>query len=212
MIFDCDGVLVDSESLSNAVLAEMLGEQGLAMSVTQARASFQGLRLDGVLAEAQRQLGRRLPEGWLASYERRRTEAFRRQLKPVQGAAEAVKTVLTAGLEVCVASQGKVEKTRLSLRLTGLDELFAPRALFSAHAVRHGKPSPDLFLHAAASMDVLPQECVVLEDSPSGVIAGVRAGMRVLGLTADSDMAALKAAGAETIGSLRELPAVLGIG
>lgn len=211
MIFDCDGVLVDSESIACGMLAQMLAEQGLMLSVRQARETFQGLRLDGVLAEAERRLGRSLPGDWLASYERRRSEVFRRELKPVAGAAQAVQAVLDAGIRVCVASQGKVEKTKLSLQLTGLTDLFSPDALFSAHTVAHGKPAPDLFLHAAASMGVAPARCVVLEDSPSGVIAAVRAGMRALALSADSDAAALRAAGAETIDSLQELPARLGI-
>jgi HAD superfamily hydrolase (TIGR01509 family) len=211
MIFDCDGVLVDSESIACGVLAQMLGERGLTMSVRQARNTFQGLRLDGVLAEAQRRLGQSLPSDWIASYERRRSEVFRRELKPIAGAAQAVRALLCAGIPVCVASQGKIEKTKLSLQLTGLGDLFPPHALFSAHTVAHGKPAPDLFLHAAASMGVAPARCAVLEDSPSGVTAAVRAGMRALALTIDSDAAALRAAGAETIDSLHELPARLGI-
>lgn len=211
VIFDCDGVLVDSEPIANTVLAQMLGEEGHSMTLAQARAVFQGRRLDGVVAEVERRLGRSLPAGWLESYERRRSEEFREGLKPVAGAAAAVEAVRAAGVAVCVASQGKIAKTTLSLQLTGLDSLFAPQALFSAHCVEHGKPAPDLFLHAAAVMGAPPERCAVVEDTPSGVIAAVRAGMRVLGLTADSDEAALRAAGAETIASLGELPARLGL-
>jgi HAD superfamily hydrolase (TIGR01509 family) len=211
VIFDCDGVLVDSEPISNAVLAQMLAEDGLSMSVAQARAAFQGMRLDGVLAEAGRMLGRSLPEGWIASYERRRSEAFRQRLAPVEGAAAAVASVRDAGIAVCVASQGKIEKTMLSLRLTGLEQLFAPQAIFSAHTVPCGKPAPDLFLHAAAAMGATPSRCAVVEDTPTGVIAAARAGMRVLGLTVDSDEDALRAAGAEPIASMDELPARLGL-
>jgi beta-phosphoglucomutase-like phosphatase (HAD superfamily) len=211
VIFDCDGVLVDSESISNAVLAQMLGEEGLSMTLAQARATFQGRRLDGVVAEAERQLGHSLPAGWIESYERRRGEEFRKHLKPVAGAADAVAAVRAAGVAVCVASQGKVAKTTLSLQLTGLDFLFAPRALFSAHCMEHGKPAPDLFLHAAAAVGAPPERCAVVEDTPSGVTAAVSAGMRALGLTADSEEAALRAAGAETIASLGELPARLGL-
>ncbi len=211
VIFDCDGVLVNSEPIANAVLAQMLGEEGRSMTLTQARAVFQGRRLDGVAAEAERLLGRSLPAGWIESFERRRSEEFRERLKPVAGAAGAVEAVRGAGVAVCVASQGKVAKTTLSLHLTGLDGLFAPEALFSAYCVEHGKPAPDLFLHAAAAMGAPPQRCAVVEDTPSGVIAAVSAGMRVLGLIADSDEAALRAAGAETIASLGELPARLGL-
>jgi HAD superfamily hydrolase (TIGR01509 family) len=211
VIFDCDGVLVDSEPISNSVLAQMLATQGLAMTLEQARAAFQGQRLDGVVAEVERRLGHSLPEGWIEDYEARRGEVFRAQLKPVAGAAAAVAAVLDAGIAACVASQGKIEKTTLSLQLTGLSALIAPDAIFSAHSMQHGKPAPDLFLHAAATMGVPPSCCAVVEDTPSGVTAAVRAGMRVLGLAADSEEAALRAAGAEVIDSLQELPARLGL-
>jgi beta-phosphoglucomutase-like phosphatase (HAD superfamily) len=110
---------------------------------------------------------------------------------------------------VCVASQGKLEKTRLTLGLTGLRELFGPGALFSAESVPRGKPHPDLFLHAASVMGSSPASSVVVEDTPSGVTAAVSAGMRALGYAADSDEVALREAGAETFHSLDELPRLL---
>ncbi len=210
-IFDCDGVLVDSEVISNGVLARLLTEEGLATTLTQARAAYQGLVLDEVLLAAEAKLGRSLPSGWLAGYERERTEAFRRELQPVPCAARAVARIAAAGVAVCVASQGKLEKTRLSLELTGLRALFAPDALFSAHSVARGKPYPDLFLHAASAMGAAPARCVVIEDTPSGVRAAVAAGMRVLGYSADSDEAALREAGAELVASLADVPGLLGV-
>lgn len=128
------------------------------------------------------------------------------------GAAAAVKRIRAAGVPVCVASQGKLSKTRLSLRLTQLDALFPDEALFSAHSVARGKPHPDLFLHAAATMGVKSSRCAVVEDTPSGVTAAVSAGMRALGYAADSDEPALRRAGAETLFALHELPVLLGIG
>lgn len=211
VIFDCDGVLVDSEPISNQVLAHMLSAEGLAITLSQARATFQGQRLDGVLAEAERRLGRPLPEGWLAEYERKRAEAFRRELRPIAGAAEAVQAVLAAGMKVCVASQGKIEKTMLSLRLTRLDSLFSRHALFSAHDVLNGKPHPDLFLRAAKSMDVPPDRCAVIEDTPSGVTAAVSAKMTAFGYCVDSDAQALRGAGARIFDSMRDLPRLLGL-
>lgn len=211
VIFDCDGVLVDSEAISNAVLARMLTEEGLPTTLPDARRDYQGLLLSEVVEHAQTGLRCSLPADWLAKYERERTEAFRRELQPVRGAAEAVETVGRAGVGVCVASQGKLEKTRLSLELTGLRNLFPDRALFSAYSVPRGKPHPDLFLHAAATMGAEPARCVVVEDTPSGVTAGVCAGMRVLGYMADSDEQALREAGAETFLSLAELPGLLGL-
>jgi len=209
VIFDCDGVLVDSEVISNRVLAAMLTEQGLPTTLPQARREYQGLLLADVKARAEAKLGRSLPPDWLARYEDVRADVFRRELAPVAGAAEAVECLCAAGFGVCVASQGKLAKTRLSLALTGLDRLFPERARFSAYGVANGKPAPDLFLHAAAAMGVEPAACAVVEDTPSGVRAAVAAGMRAIGYAADSDEQALSNAGAELLRSLAELPRVL---
>jgi HAD superfamily hydrolase (TIGR01509 family) len=211
VIFDCDGVLVDSESISNRVLAEMLTEQGLPTTLPRARREYQGLLLADVLARAERKLGRELPAGWLARYETERADAFRRELQPVAGAAETVEELVGAGLRVCVASQGKLEKTRLSLTLTGLDRLFPEQIRFSAHDVANGKPAPDLFRHAARTIGADPARCAVVEDTPSGIRAAVAAGMRAIGYLADSDAEALTQAGAEPLSSLADLPRLLGL-
>ncbi len=212
VIFDCDGVLVDSEPISNGVLAQMLSAEGLPTTLSEARRDCQGLLLSEVLSNAEAKLGRSLPAGWLADYERERAEVFRRELEPVPGAAEAVQRVSAAGISVCVASQGKLEKTRLSLGLTGLIDLFPDGALFSAYSVARGKPHPDLFLHAAGVMGAEPSRCVVVEDTPIGVTAAASAGMRVLGYAADADETELRRAGAEALfDSLTELPALLGL-
>lgn len=211
VIFDCDGVLVDSEVISNDVLAQSLCAEGLPTTLAEARCDYQGLLLSEVVSRAEAKLGHSLPEDWLANYERDRTRAFRRDLRPVPGATEAVRHVIDAGIAVCVASQGKLEKTRSSLELTGLRELFPDDALFSAHDVPRGKPHPDLFLHAASTMGAEPSDCVVIEDTASGVTAAVSAGMRVLGYVADSDEASIRRAGAELMQSLDQLPRLLGI-
>lgn len=211
VIFDCDGVLVDSEVISNDVLARALSAQGLPTTLAEARRDYQGLLLSDVVSQAEAKLGQPLPDGWLAEYECDRTKAFRQDLRPVSGAAEAVRNVIGAGIAVCVASQGKLEKTRLSLELTGLRGLFPSGTLFSAHDVPRGKPHPDLFLHAASTMCAEPSRCVVVEDTASGVTAAVSAGMRVLGYVADSDEAALRQAGAEPMPSLDQLPRLLGL-
>jgi HAD superfamily hydrolase (TIGR01509 family) len=212
VIFDCDGVLVDSEVISNEVLARALTEQGLPTTLAQSRRDYQGLLLADIDSRAEAKLGRPLAEDWLQRYERDRAAVFRRELRAVRGVAEAVRRIQAAGVAVCVASQGKFEKTRLSLKLTQLDPLFPDEALFSAYSVPRGKPHPDLFLHAAASMAAEPARCAVVEDTPSGVAAAVAAGMRVLGYAADSDEAALRCAGAETLLAMDELPLLLGLG
>jgi HAD superfamily hydrolase (TIGR01509 family) len=205
-------VLVDSEVISNAVLAQALAAEGLPTTLAESRREYQGLLLADVLSRAESALGRPLPEGWLARYEHDRAEAFRRDLRAVPGAAESVERAQRAGVGVCVASQGKLEKTLLSLRLTGLDDLFPAGTLFSAQSVARGKPCPDLFLHAAEAMGSAPAACVVVEDTPSGVVAARAAGMRAIGYAADGDEAALRGAGAEIVWSLGEVPRLLGLG
>jgi HAD superfamily hydrolase (TIGR01509 family) len=209
VIFDCDGVLVDSEAISNDVLARMLTREGLPTTLLEARRYYEGRLLADIRSCAEAKLGRSLPPDWLSEYEHARAEAFRRGLEPVAGAAEAVQRVKEAGLKVCVASQGALEKTRMTLGLTGLLDLFPPHALFSAHDVPRPKPDPALFLHAAATMNAKPSTCVVIEDTPSGVMAAIAAGMRAIGYAADSDERALRNAGAEIIRSLNELPGLL---
>lgn len=153
--------------------------------------------------------------GSSVSPERRseRDAAFRRELEPVAGAVETVSRITAAGIGVCVASQGELSKTRVSLALTGLDLLFPQTARLSAYSVANGKPAPDVFLHAAASMGVAPTRCIVVEDTPSGVTAAVSAQMRAVGYAADSDEQALRDAGAtEILHSLDQLLRLLDLG
>jgi HAD superfamily hydrolase (TIGR01509 family) len=213
VIFDCDGVLVDSEPISNEVLAHELTTAGLPTTAAEAIATYKGWLLADVVEFAESRLGGPLPKGFVAGYERKRTIEFRRRLQAVDGAAQAVKRVRAAGIEVCVASQGKLEKTELTLSLTGLRPLFGAEALFSAYSVPRGKPHPDLFLFAAQTMGATPERCTVVEDTELGVSAAVAAGMRVFGYVGDADEVALRAAGASgVLQRLSELPTAIGIG
>jgi HAD superfamily hydrolase (TIGR01509 family) len=211
VIFDCDGVLVDSEPISNRVLAASLTQEGLPTTMQEALQEYKGLLLSEVISRAQAKLGRPLLPGWVERFEHARADAFRDGLRPVAGVAEAIERVKGCGLQVCVASQGKLEKTRLTLGLTGLRGLFSDDALFSAYGVPRGKPHPDLFLHAAQTMGVGPHLCMVVEDTTLGVTAAVRAGMGVLGYAADADRSLLERAGAQPFDSMTELPVLLGI-
>lgn len=211
VIFDCDGVLVDSEPLSNAVLAGALTQAGLPTTPEQALATYKGLHIRDVLDHAERALGHSLPPEFVPDYEAARAQAFERELVPVPGAAETVAAVRAAGIPVCVASQGKRSKTELTLGLTGLRSLFGEDAVFSAHSVARGKPHPDLFLHAARAMGATPDRATVVEDTVVGVTAAVAAGMRAVGYCGDSDSEGLRRAGAETIDRLSELPVRLGL-
>lgn len=212
VIFDCDGVLVDSEPISNAVLAGMLTDSGLPTTTQQARSAYQGLLLKDILAIAQSRLGHELPDGWLTEFEHRRAEAFQSELQPIDGAAATVQQIKAAGIAVCVASQGKLSKTALSLKLTGLDRLFPEPTRFSAYEVPRGKPHPDLFLHAAESMGASPHACVVIEDSLSGVRAAHAAGMKAIAYASgDMDAATLRNAGATIVDALTALASAAGI-
>jgi HAD superfamily hydrolase (TIGR01509 family) len=212
VIFDCDGVLVDSEGISNRVLAEMLTAEGLPTTQKEALRDYKGLLLTDVVGRAEGKLGHALPRDWSGRYETERASAFRRELRPMPAAAETVERVMVAGIGVCVASQGKLSKTALSLQLTGLERLFAESARFSAHSVPNGKPAPDLFLHAASSMGAEPAGCVVVEDTALGIAAAVSAGMHAVGFASDGDRQALHEAGAaDILDSLAELPPLLGL-
>jgi HAD superfamily hydrolase (TIGR01509 family) len=210
VIFDCDGVLVDSEGISAEVLARSLSAAGLPTSASEALREYRGLLLRDVLERAEARLRAPLPERFADAFERDRMVEFERLLSPVPGAAATVRSLRAAGVSVCVASQGKLEKTELTLRLTGLRDLFGEQALFSAYSVPRGKPYPDLFLHAAATMQVRPEQCVVVEDTTIGVLAARSAGMRVFGYDAGGDETALREAGAEPLRSLTDLPALIG--
>jgi HAD superfamily hydrolase (TIGR01509 family) len=216
VIFDCDGVLVDSERISNAVLADALNALGLSISAEEAHDRYRGMFLSEIRADAESRLGAPLPSDFVATFERDREEAFRASLEPVPGAAVAVREVRAMGCEVCVASQGRLSKTELTLSLTGLRDLFGPDALFSAHSVERGKPAPDLFLHAAATMGFTPEQCVVVEDTMIGVEAALAAGMRAIAYAprdegdGDRDREAFGAAGVSTVSALDELPECLG--
>jgi HAD superfamily hydrolase (TIGR01509 family) len=213
VIFDCDGVLVDSEPISNEMLADALTAAGLPTTTDEATRAYKGRLLADIIERAERELGGPLPDDFAEQYETRRTLEFRRRLRAIDGAAETVESVRAAGIEVCVASQGKLDKTELTLSLTGLRTLFSADAVFSAYSVPRGKPHPDLFLFAARAMGASPERCVVVEDTELGVSAAVAAGMRVFGYVADADEPVLRAAGATgVLQRLPELSAAIGIG
>lgn len=209
-IFDCDGVLVDSELIALEVLSDMMGEFGVPMSVDACREAFMGRHAADIAAGIEERVGRPLP-GERARMKERMMARLRRELKPVPGIMRALQR---HDGPRCVASSSDPERIRLTLELTGLAAFFGDR-IFSGTEVAHGKPAPDLFLHAARTMGVAPAECVVVEDSVLGVQAGVAAGMPVIGFTGGAhaypDFAGrLKAAGADTvIAHMDELPALL---
>ncbi|MBR0796387.1 HAD family hydrolase [Bradyrhizobium jicamae] len=176
IIFDCDGVLVDSEELSCRCLSDALGRVGVAMSTEQVHERFLGRSVAAVVAYCLDE-GRPVPDTFLTDLAVQVRETFRAQLKPIPGVA-AVLTELH--LPHCVASSSDLERVKFSLQFTGLASHFGPR-LYSSQMVARGKPAPDLFLHAAGAMGCEPQRTLVIEDSVSGVMAAKAAGMKAWG-------------------------------
>jgi HAD superfamily hydrolase (TIGR01509 family) len=211
VIFDCDGVLVDSEPISNRLLAAAITNAGLPMALEEVARSFEGWRLRDIQTEVERRLGTQLPPGWLAEFEAERAAAFEEGLRTIPGVLEVLAKANDRGLGMCVASQASREKMTLTLGLTGLGAFFPASALFSSTMVERGKPHPDLFLLAADSMGFEPARCAVVEDGVPGVEAGRRAGMRVLGYAPADSADRLRLAGAETFASMADLPALLGL-
>ncbi len=206
LLFDCDGVLVDSELTAHLILQEMLGESGVTLSLQETLDRFMGTSTQRFLADLATLLGGQVPTGFLRRFQDRTFAAFRTDLKAVDGALELIASL---AIPFCVASNGPREKMQLTLGRTGLLPLFAGR-LFSADDVVRPKPAPDLFLHAAQSLGASPADCVVIEDSPTGIAAGLAAGMRVLGFAPMGQAARLRAAGAVVVfDRLLDLPLLL---
>lgn len=202
VILDCDGVLVDSERLTNALLAEMATEVGLAMTMADSIARFKGRELREIQAEIEGEVGRPLGEGFLPEYRARMAQRFEAEgVPPIDGAPELLRWLDDRTIPHAVASNGPQEKMRLTLsRVAGADWFarFEGRR-FSAYDLDVWKPDPGLFLAAAEHMGAAPQDCIVVEDSVSGVVAGVRAGMRVVGFADLTPPDVLRDAGAADV-------------
>jgi HAD superfamily hydrolase (TIGR01509 family) len=178
LIFDCDGVLVDSERLACEVDAEFLTRLGFPITAGTIAQRFIGASLRDMIGQIEAEHGRPLPPGFGPELTRLLLARFETDLQPIAGVGDAIRAL---PYPRCVASSSTPDRIAYSLRLTGLDKLFA--RLFSAVEVPRGKPAPDLFLYAAAEMDARPAECIVIEDSTLGVQGARAAGMAVIGFT-----------------------------
>ena len=184
VIFDNDGVLVDSESISNRLLAEYLTELGHPTSYDDSIRDYMGSAMHRIHELVLERTGQTLPEDFDDVFHQRVFAGFERELEPVPGVVAVLEKLVADGVPYCVASSGSHERIRVGHRKTGLDRWFGEGLVFSSQDVGRGKPAPDLFLHAAERMGVDPARCVVVEDSPLGVRAGLAAGMDVYGYTA----------------------------
>jgi HAD superfamily hydrolase (TIGR01509 family) len=206
VIFDCDGVLVDSEPIAVRLDVHMLAEVGWPLTEAEVIERFVGRSEGQIVAEIEVALGRPLPAGWDDPFRALYREWCEAELEPVDGVVAALDAIRAP---TCVASSSTHERLRFTLGLTGLLERFDGR-IFSAEDVRNGKPAPDLFLHAAATLGADPARCVVIEDSRYGVEAARAAGMRAFGYAGGLTPAHRLAGPATTVfEDMRELPALL---
>ena len=204
VIFDCDGVLVDSEPIHNQVMVECLAEIGVAITSAESMEQFMGRSLADCLAIVREMRGAPAPAGFLDRLHDRTTAAIQ-TVQAMPGIAAALAAIT---LPRCVASSSRPAAIERVLALTGLLHHFTGR-IYSAQDVRRGKPHPDLFLHAAEQMGARPETCVVIEDSLPGIEGAQAAGMTVLGYGAGPHGARLAATGARVFTDLHDLPTLL---
>ena len=207
IIFDCDGTLVDSEYLTNEVIAEMAGELGIDITGEGATKMFGGKTLDAVIYGMKELSQREIPKDWLPRLIQKVSDAYKTDLLPTDGIKELLDNV---SVPVCVASNGEPRHVNGSLKLTGLSKYFGEN-IFTASMVGAPKPAPDLFLYAAQRMGFKPNECIVIEDSIPGVTAAVNANIKVYGLVKLCSTDELENAGAIPFKTMHELSDLLGI-
>ena len=209
VIFDCDGVLVDSEPITNRLMAEDMTAHGLPMTRDEAIELFVGGTIQSVF-ELARSKGATLPDDWVETFYERMIETLRNEITIIPGIESVLDALDRVGIPYCVASNGPIRKMEATLGETGLWDRLEGR-LHSAHDVGVAKPDPGLFLHAALTMGVVPRDAIVIEDSNSGVRAAEAAGMRCYGFTRDTPEAKLTAHGAIPFDDMADLPGLLGI-
>jgi HAD superfamily hydrolase (TIGR01509 family) len=183
VIFDCDGVLVDSERLMNREFSAMLNGIGLPYTPEETTRTFMGRSMQSCAQIVEAQLGKPVPDNFFAELDQRAYAVFARDLEPVRGVAELLNALDRAAIPYAVASSGSHEKMRTTLGITGLYPRLDGR-ITSATEVAHGKPAPDVFLLAAERLHIAPMDCVVIEDSLLGIAAALAANMRVVGYAA----------------------------
>jgi HAD superfamily hydrolase (TIGR01509 family) len=207
VIFDCDGVLVDSEVLGIKILLAMTAEYGVRVELEQAVKDLSGRRLKEAIQMLQTQAQADFPADLEQQFRAKSYEIFEREVLPVEGIREVLEAL---PVPYCVASSGPVEKICLNLTITGLIPYFEQR-IFSAYEINSWKPDPGIFLHAARQMGFTPDECVVIEDSLAGIQAAKAGGFKVFGYANGHNARDLEEAGATVFHHMRELPALLAL-
>ena len=209
LIFDCDGVLIDSEYLASRVESEVTRDLGLTLGVEEAHEMFLGKTVEGVLDALTARTGKRPSSAWVYNWAFATAHAFLRELKAVDGVGVAVEELRRRGHRMAVASQSPLARVRLSLQVAGLAGQFGEH-IYVTSMVAHPKPAPDIYLLAAERLGAAPAECIVIEDSPASAQAALAVGMRVLGYAPGAAAAAMETSGAQVIRSMDELIAAIG--
>lgn len=210
IIFDCDGVLVDSEPVTNRVLARMVSQAGWPMDMMQCAAQFNGRTIKSCMSEIEAKLQISLPSDWEDEYRAQIHVLLAEQVEAVPGVEAVLAQLAKQNHPFCVASSAPVDKMQITLGRTGLWSLFAPH-IYSATMVDNGKPAPDLFLHAAQAQGVEPARCLVIEDAEAGALAAKAAGMDCVGYAGGlfDHRDKLRGAGAKLITAMVQLPALI---
>lgn len=201
IIFDCDGVLVDTEKIGNGVLLSMAAEYGFEMKLEDAYRDFNGRNLKECFVHIENAIAKKLPDNFESEYRERSFEAFKTQVKPMEGIVEFLNKLK---IPYCVASSGPVDKIRLNLEVAGLLDRFENK-IFSSYEINSWKPDPGIFLHAAKEMGFAVKDCIVIEDSKAGVMAGISGGFKVYGFANGYNNEDLEKEGAILFDSYEEL-------
>jgi HAD superfamily hydrolase (TIGR01509 family) len=211
VIFDCDGVLIDSEGLCNRVVAQELTRAGWPLTADECHKRFLGLTFADTQRLAEQHLRRPLGAGWVDNLVHETTAVMAHEAEPIAGAAEALRATTRLGVPFRIASNSSQEEMAAKFARTGLDRLIAADRVHSAYDLpdKRGKPAPQLFLCAAAAQRVAPGDCVVIEDSLAGVTAAVAAGMPCLAYVPEGAGEALTALGARAFRSMTDIPGLL---
>ena len=208
VIFDCDGVLVDSETITNVLLRDDLAGRGLNLSLTEIMAIFVGGTMSGVAKKAA-EMGADIPGDWVDGFYKKMHEGLARGTPLIDGVEAVIDRLDAVGIPYCVGSNGSLEKMGITLGQHPRVQARLAGKLYSAHALGTAKPDPDMFLIAAREFGVAPGDCAVIDDSPTGCIAARRAGMQGFGFAEHDDGARLAAEGAIVFHRMADLPALL---
>jgi HAD superfamily hydrolase (TIGR01509 family) len=205
VIFDCDGVLIESEEIGTRVLLEMASKYGVSLDIKDAMLRFSGRKFKETLCELQSIAKHPFPDDFEAQFRKRSFEVFAKEVKPTKGIIEVLDSL---PVPFCVASSGPVEKIRLNLTNTGLIQYFENK-IFSAYDINSFKPEPGLFLYAARQMGFEPVDCAVVEDSKAGIQAALAGGFKALGFAKEYNTKELQKEGATVFSSMYDLLSLL---